>query len=459
MDLLKKPVRSLYFKYLSAAFGSALVGAVYIFADMAIIGQYEGPNGTAAMAIVLPVWSLICSLGILTGIGGSVLYSAEKGRASDREKPNAIFSAAILMTLVMALLVWALILLFDRQLLTFLGAQDTAEAPLLTLALTYLKPLKPIIPLSLFNQTLAAFLRNDDDPSRATLAVVSTALLNIVLDYLFAFPLDMGIYGAALAAALCTALSVAIMLTHFTSPKNTLKLVNPQGFARLSRQIARAGFSAFFMDIAMGLLNIMYNRQVLLLFGTDALSVYGAIASLCTVVQSCSYSIGQAAQPILSTNYGAGETERVQETVKYAIETALVFGLFWLTLTMAAPTGVIRLMMAPTPQVLALAPSIVRPYCLSFLLTPFNLFAIYYFQSVMQPTIAFAASVLRGLVISGLLIFLLPAILGPSALWYAMPLTELIVALGLAWAMTRSFRGKAKNDHKKPQSEYSQKRA
>lgn len=81
MELLEKPVKKLYYKYLSAAFGSALVGAVYILVDMAVIGQYAGPTGTAAIALVLPAWSLICSLGILTGIGGSVLYGNAKGES------------------------------------------------------------------------------------------------------------------------------------------------------------------------------------------------------------------------------------------------------------------------------------------------------------------------------------------------------------------------------------------
>lgn len=74
MEITEKPIKALYFKYLIAAFGSALVGAIYVLVDMAVIGQYAGPTGTAAIALVMPVWSFICSLGILTGIGGIMLY-------------------------------------------------------------------------------------------------------------------------------------------------------------------------------------------------------------------------------------------------------------------------------------------------------------------------------------------------------------------------------------------------
>ena len=106
MELTQKPIKQLYFKYLLAAFGSALVGAVYTLVDMAVIGQYAGPTGTAAITLVMPVWSFICSLGILTGIGGSVLYSNAKGESGET-KANAMFTATVIATTGLALAVEA----------------------------------------------------------------------------------------------------------------------------------------------------------------------------------------------------------------------------------------------------------------------------------------------------------------------------------------------------------------
>ena len=90
MDLLKGNVRQIYFRYLGAAFGSALISSIYGLVDSAMVGQYQGPEGTAALAIVAPVWNIIYSLGLLTGIGGSVLLSAARRkmrwRASSRRQ-------------------------------------------------------------------------------------------------------------------------------------------------------------------------------------------------------------------------------------------------------------------------------------------------------------------------------------------------------------------------------------
>ena len=86
MDFLTGKIRPIYFKYLTAAFGSALITSIYSMVDMAAVGKYQGPNGTAALAVVMPVWNIIYSLGLLMGIGGSVLFSMLRGKSKDNEK-------------------------------------------------------------------------------------------------------------------------------------------------------------------------------------------------------------------------------------------------------------------------------------------------------------------------------------------------------------------------------------
>ena len=80
---------------------------------------------------------------------------------------------------------------------------------------------------------------------------------------------------------------------------------------------------------------MLFNRQIMLRLGTDALAVYGVIVNISTVVQCCAYSVGQAAQPLLSVNFGAGKWERIRDTLKYALYTAAVFGIVWTALIWA----------------------------------------------------------------------------------------------------------------------------
>ena len=199
MDLLQGKIKNLYFKYLAAAFGSALISSIYGIVDMAMVGQYQGPSGTAALAVVAPVWNIIYSLGLLTGIGGSVLFSLTRGRKQENEEDeNAYFTVAAAGTLFFAVICWLAVIFFDGPMLVLFGAEET----LLPLAQQYLLPIKFAVPFFLFNQMLAAFLRNDGNPGLATAAVLSGGIFNIFGDYLFVFPLNMGIFGAGLATAI-----------------------------------------------------------------------------------------------------------------------------------------------------------------------------------------------------------------------------------------------------------------
>ena len=247
----------------------------------------------------------------------------------------------------------------------------------------------------------------------------------------------MGVYGAGLATALGSAVSFLVMLTHFASRKNTLRLVKPKRLARKLWKIAVTGFSSFFIDMAMGILTVLFNRQIMQYLGSDALAIYGPIINVSTFVQCCAYSVGQASQPIISTNFGAGKEARIRETLRYALWTVVFFDVFWTAPSVACPNLCIRIFMSPTETILAMAPSIIRTYAISFLLLPFNIFSTYYFQTILQPKAVFIVSVARGLVISGALILMLPLLAGADSLWFAMPITELVTAVYAAACIRR----------------------
>ena len=193
MNFLHGKIRPLYFKYLAAAFGSALITSVYSIVDMAMVGQYQDPDGTAVLAVVAPIWNIIYSLGLLMGIGGSVIFSTLKEKADKKsENENEYFTVAVIGAIILSIITWIVIVFFDRELLMFFGAEET----LLTLAETYIIPIKFVVPCFLFVQMLAAFLRNDKNPTLATVGVLSGGIFNIFGDYIFVFVFDIGFFGA-----------------------------------------------------------------------------------------------------------------------------------------------------------------------------------------------------------------------------------------------------------------------
>ena len=346
---------------------------------------------------------------------------------------NQYFTIAVIGSLLLSLLAWVGVFFFDRPMLQFFGADET----LLPLAQRYLIPIKWVFPLYLLNQVLAAFLRNDKAPGLATAGILAGGIFNVFGDYFFVFTLDMGIFGAGLATAIGAGITFLVQVTHFFSRKNTLRLVRMKAPFKKLQEISVSGFSSFFIDVAMGILTVFFNRQIMRYLNAGALSVYGVIINISTFVQCCAYSIGQAAQPIFSTNFGAGKGNRIRETLRYALMTAALFGVIWTVVSFSFPNLFIRIFMSPTPEVLTAAPSMIRRYAISFLLLPFNIFSTYYFQAILKPKTAFLISVVRGLVISGILILLLPAAFGADTLWFAMPITELLAFFYAAFSMKK----------------------
>ena len=424
MDLLNGKIKPIYLKYLAAASGSAVIGAFFGMVDAMVVGKYHGPIGNAALAVFSPFWSIIFCLGFLAGIGGSVLFANYRGE-KDEKTAQEYFTLSIIYGILLSAIAMLGIGIFQDHLFRFFGADDE----LLPLAKLYMKPILYAIPCCIFSNILSAYLRNDNNPMLATAAAISGGIFNCVGDFLLVFVFDMGIFGAALATAIGQFITILIMLTHFLRKKNTLHFVRPTNILKKVKNISVAGFSTAIGDLALGIICILFNRQIMAHLGANALAVYGVTTQVTSFAQGIAYGAGQAAQPIISQNYGAKQYNRIKECLKYGVVTSLCMGVFWVGLMLLFPNAIINFFMSPTPEVLEIAPSIIRIFGLSYILLPFNVFTTYYFQSIMKPSLSIISSVARGIVVSGAMILLLPIIFDANSLWYAMLLTEILVAV------------------------------
>lgn len=435
MDFLKEKIKPMYFRYLAAASGSALIASIFGMVDAMAVGKYHGPSGTAALAVFNPFWTIVYSLGLLAGIGGSVLFANNRGKG-DEKSAQEYFTVSIFYGAILSIAAVIGIGFFSEPLFCFFGADNT----LLPLAQNYLAPIKYALPCCVFSNILSAYLRNDGNPGLATTAVITGGVFNAFGDYFFVFAMDMGIFGAGLATAIGLMISVLMMLTHFVSKKNTLHFVKPTAVLRKVGNISLTGFPTAINDLAMGVSTMLYNRQIMKYLGADALAVYGIIVQVVAFAQCCAYGAGQAAQPIISQNFGAGQNIRIKECLKYGLYTCAAFGIFWTAITMLVPNLFVHIFMTPTEAVLAIAPGIIRTYGTSFVLLPFNLYATYYFQAIMKAKISLVSSLARSIFISGVMITVMPLIAGASAIWYAMLVTEVLVAIFNIYHMIKCTR-------------------
>ncbi len=432
MDLKTADIRKAYFKYLFPSLFSGLVMSMYSLVDMVVVGQYEGSLGTAALACIAPFWAFFCCLSVLFGNGGAVLFSIAKGKGDQKDSCLAFTVSFILICIVTAM-VWGAIFFFDEPLLRICGANDA----IMPLALRYMKWLKLGIPLWPLGYFLAMFVRNDGSPTLVGIATACGGIFNIFGDFFLTFTCDLGMEGAAIATVGGQAIVFVIQLVHFFGPRNTVAFVKLRTLLSLSRSIISIGFSSFLCSVGMGVLVILFNNQIMRHLGSNELAVYGVASNLFTLLQTFSYGIGNAAQPIVGENLGAGQWRRVEQTKRLGSIVAFVIGGTAMLICLAFPTQIVCMYMKAAPEILAMAPSILRQYFICFLFIPFNVFTTYYLQAVKQVKASVLVSVLHGFLLSGSLAYIFPLLFGADSIWLVMPCAECITTLLALWLLHR----------------------
>lgn len=423
MDILTGNVSKVYHRFLFPSLFSGLVTTIYVLVDMIVVGQYEGTVGAAAMACIAPFWPMFCCVSILFGLSGSVLFSKAKGEQNESEARQS-FTAATVLLGVVTLVIWLSIIFFDEWYLRLFGADDS----IVPLAMRYMKWLKwgvPLYPAGLF---LGMFVRSDGSPGLAGGSVIVGGILNIVGDFVLTFTFDLGIEGAAIASVVGQLVADIILLSHFFKTRNTLRFGKVKEFARRTKEILALGFPPFIGDISMSFLVILFNNQVMRYFGPTELAIYGIGSNIFSTFQTFSYGIGNAAQPIMAQNLGAKKYDRVHKTAWLGIRTSLILSAALTAIMLLFPTQITRIYMSATEDVIAMAAPILRRYFICLLFMPLNVFATYCLQAVMKIRPTLVVSVLRGILLCGVLVYFMPAVFGAGSIWYVMLITEGVTA-------------------------------
>ncbi len=435
-DLLDERVGKLYIRYLIPSLGGALATSVYSFVDTIAVGQATGPLGAAAIAIINPVFALACFVGLLLGVGSSVLMSNAKGEGN-LEEADRIFSVALILLAILATVTWALTCIFLKEILLFCGADDE----ILPYAVDYMIPIAIGLPLFMINTFLAPVIRYDEKPQLVMKAVLTGGCFNIFGDWFLVFPMNMGMAGAGLATAIGALIQTLMLLSGFRKGRSGLKVVRPEMILSSSARIVSSGFGASILDVAIGALTIIINKQTMKYGGKDELAVLGVIMTISFLLQHLYAGIGQAVQPIASTSYGAGRKDRVWNSFSYLFWSSVTAGVLSLAVCTIFPSGILRLFIDVTDNVLRIGPEIVIIYSLSFLPMAVNINLIFFQQSILIALPALLFSLARGVVISLLLLYILPLFMGMDGILWAMVLAE-IITLAAALPYTLGIRRK-----------------
>ena len=305
-----------------------------------------------------------------------------------------------------------------------------ADTSVLEMTNTYLYWLMLFAPAFILNDVFLCFVRNDGSPQLPMIAQLTGSLANILLDYIFIFPLGMGIFGAIFATGLSPVISIIIMLPHWIRKKNTFHFVKTGLRKYIIKQDLSLGFPSLIAQMSSGIVMITFNAIILMLAGNTGVAAYGVVANISLVIVAVYTGIAQGVQPLISTFYGVGNGRQVKEVLKYALTTMLSISVivYLVIFVFADPITTVF----NSEHDLRLQQISVTGLKLYFMSVPFvgyNIILATFFTSIERVLPAHILSLLRGLVLIIPMAFLLSALWEMTGVWLTYPITEFLVAI------------------------------
>ena len=416
-------------KYTSLNITGMLSLSCYILVDTFFVSVGLGANGLAALNFAIPVYGFIIGISLMLGIGGATKYAILKSQ-NDKHKANQAFTITVYLMLAAAFIFFTAGLFFSHTVTRIFGTDETV----FEMTRTYLQIILLFSPIMILQHVMSCFVRNDGAPQLAMIAMVSGSLSNIILDYVFIILLEMGMFGAALATGLASIISVLILSSFYLRKKNCFHLTKCKVSRRFTGEILGTGLPSLVTELSVGVVMIVFNRIILQLEGYIGVAAYGVIANIAIIVLAIYTGIAQGIQPIISSNYGSGNTANVRAILRYAlilltvISAAVYMGVFLGT------SQIVSIFNSEQNAALqSVATQGMKLYFIACIFAGFNIIMSFYFTSTECARPAQIISILRGFLLIIPMIFLLSALGGITGVWLAFPATEFITSLtGLA---------------------------
>lgn len=424
----------LFFQYVALNIAGQLAYSCYTLADTFFVSASLGADGLAALNLAFPVFCFINGSGLMLGIGGGTVYSIQKSRGEQAEADKTFTAAFSLMIFLAAAFVLSGIVLSGR-IVKLLGA----DASIFPMTNTYLRVMLLFAPAFLTNNLLQCFVRNDGNPSLSMAAMITGCFSNIVLDYIFIFPLEMGIFGAILATGLAPVISLAVLSPYFIRRKHTFHFAKCVPGIRRLAGIVSTGVPALITEASSGIVMILFNFILLRLAGNTGVAAYGVIAAISLVVVAIYTGLSQGIQPLLSLHYGLKKTAEVKTLLRYALLAALLLSALIYSVIFFGASPITSVFNSEGNQTLqGIAENGLRLYFTACPFIGFNIVLSTYFASTECPRPAQFISLLRGFFLLLPAAFLLSSLFQMTGVWAAFPVTELITAaLGFLILRTR----------------------
>ncbi|MBO5026109.1 MAG: MATE family efflux transporter [Bacteroidaceae bacterium] len=421
-------ISKLFFRLFFPTLTGLLFNALLNVADGIFVGHGVGSDALAAINIIAPLFMVTTGIGLMFGIGASVVASVHLSKGNTKAA-NINFTQAMLVSSLLMLAILLFGFCAPRTVAVWLGSSER----LLPYATDYLVHLLPGCLFILFQSIGMLLIRLDGSPRYAMFCNVIPAVINILLDYIFVFPADMGVGGAALATTLSATVGGSMVIIYFLRYSSTLKFyrlkLSPTSFHLTVRNVGymlKIGFSAFVAEIAMSVMMFTGNYIFLRNLGEDGVAAYSVACYLFPLVFMLNTAVAQSAQPIISFNYGAGNMARVRSARRTSLWVAAACGMAAMLFLVVFIHPVVALFLDSGTAAYKIAVAGIPVYATSSVFFALNIVFIGYYQSVEESVRATVYTLMRGIVLLVPAFFILPVLMGNIGIWLAIPCAELL---------------------------------
>jgi len=398
-----------------------LVNALYNVVDTIFVGHGVGPLAIAALSIVFPLQMIVSAVAQALGIGAASIVSRRLGEKRPDAAAAAMGTAYAAVMLVTAVLV-ALVFLFTRPILAFFGASETV----MPYALSYTRIVAAGFFFFSMSMCASNLIRAEGNAKASMLGMLLGAGLNTILDPIFIFGFGMGVEGAAVATVISQVVSCAYLFSLYFRKKSHV----PIGVADLRiapsvlRDEALLGVPAFVQSAGMSLLALLINTTLGRYGGDLAITTYGMNHKILSIVIMPILGIIQGFQPIAGYNYGAKRFDRVRQSLKTTVLTALAVSLAGYAFMMLAPRAAIGLFTADA-ELIASSARVLRVMVLFIPLASLQITGSTYFQAVGKKTQSMMLGLSRQFLLLIPIVLILPLFIGVDGVWLAFPIADL----------------------------------
>ena len=412
--------------------------SIYGVVDGFFVSNYVGKTEFAAVNLIMPFPMLLGGFGFMIGTGGSALVAMKLGEGKKKEA-NEIFSMLIKVTIIVGVILSVLGIIFTRNIAIAMGATGN----LLEYCVTYGRILLIAITAFMLQNVFQSFLVTAEKPKLGLIITIVAGLTNVVLDFVLIGMLRWGVVGAALATGISQFVGGLIPLIYFFRENNSeLKLVTSKINFRILGKTCFNGSSELMTNIAMSIVNMLYNLQLMEYAGENGVAAYGVImyVNFIFVAVFLGYSIGSA--PIIGYNYGAGNSPELKNVFKKSIGFNIFAGILMCTAAVMLSGILAGIFVGYDADLYEMTRKGFAIYSLSFLVMGLNIYGSSFFTALGNGLVSALISFLRTLLFQIAAVLILPIIFELNGIWMSIIVAEimaLIVTVSLLAANRKRY--------------------